>query len=325
MDAPGPGSRILVTGGVGFIGSHLVEALRARGCTVVVVDNFDGAYPLDRKWANARAICRPGVAGDVRLVRGDIRDEALLADVLGGVDAVMHLAALAGVRDSLRDPARYVDVNVGGTQRLLQAMERAGCRRLVFASSSSVYGEVATGRFTEDLAADRPVSPYAATKRTGELLIHAAHVAWGLDATCLRFFTVYGPRQRPGMAIARFVQLARQGAVLPLFGDGSSVRDYTFVTDAVAGLLAALDRPLGYEVINLGCGTPVRLDHLVDTIGRVLGKAVQVAHLPVQTGDVARTHAAIDKAARLLDWRPQVSLEEGLHAYIDWARATEGW
>ncbi len=323
MQAPGPGSRILVTGGVGFIGSHLVQALRARGCDVVVLDNFDGAYPLARKWDNARAICAAGAPGTVRLVRGDIRDDALLAELLPGVDAVMHLAALAGVRDSLQDPTRYVDVNVGGTQRLLVAMQRAGCRRLVFASSSSVYGDVASGRFSEDLPADRPVSPYAATKRTGELLVHAAHVAWGLDATCLRFFTVYGPRQRPAMAIARFVHLARQGAVLPLFGDGSSIRDYTFVADAVAGLLAALDRPLGFEIVNLGCGAPVRLDTLVDTIGRAVGRPIQVEHLPEQTGDVPRTHAAIDKAARLLDWRPQVSLDAGIAAYVAWVLAGE--
>ncbi len=316
--------KVLVTGGVGFIGSHLVQALVARGDRVVVLDSFDDAYPVARKEENAAllGLDRPG--GPATLVRGDIRDEQLLAELLDGVDAVAHLAAIAGVRDSLRDPLRYVDVNIRGSLVLAEAMKQAGCRRLVFASSSSVYGAQPSGLFTEDLPADRPVSPYAATKRAAELLFYAAHSSWGLDVSCLRFFTVYGPRQRPAMAIARFVELARAGRPLPLFGDGSSVRDYTFVGDAVRGVLAALDRPQGYAVINLGCGSPIRLDHLVATLGRVLDREIAVDHLPEQDGDVPRTHADISKARALLGWQPQVGLDEGLRRYVAWVDARDG-
>ncbi|MCB9777376.1 MAG: NAD-dependent epimerase/dehydratase family protein [Alphaproteobacteria bacterium] len=318
--------RVLITGGAGFIGSHLVDHLRARGDEVVVLDSFVPTYDLRRKEENVRASgLSEGAVGPARLVRGDLRDRALLDRLLPHVDAVVHLAALAGVRDSLDDPAAYVDVNIVGTQTLLDAMHAAGLRRLVFASSSSVYGARPDGdTFTEDDPADRPVSPYAATKRAGELLCHAAHAAWGLDVSCLRFFTVYGPRQRPAMAIARFTSLVLAGETLPLFGDGSSLRDYTFVGDAVRGIACALDRPQGFAVINLGCGSPIRLDDLVAAIGRAADRRVRVEHLPEQPGDVPRTHADISRAGALLDWRPQVALDEGLAAYLAWVRARDG-
>lgn len=316
--------RVLVTGGVGFIGSHLTEALLERGDEVVVLDSFDDAYPVARKEEHVALLGLVEGPGPRRLVRGDIRDEALLDTLLPQVDAVVHLAAIAGVRDSLRDPLRYVDVNVRGTVCVLEAMKRASVRRLVFASSSSVYGAQDSGTFHEGLPADRPVSPYAATKRAAELLCYSAHADWGLDATCLRFFTVYGPRQRPAMAIAHFVRLAMEGAPLPLYGDGSSLRDYTYVGDAVRGVLASLDRLDGYRVLNLGCGSPVRLDALVQAIGGAVGRSVQVQHLPEQPGDVPRTHADISAARAVLGWQPEVDLEEGLRRYVAWVREREG-
>lgn len=317
--------RVLVTGGAGFIGSHLVGALRARGDEVVVLDNLDDTYDPARKVENLRAEGVVEGAGPARLVRGDLRDEVALHQALRGVDAVVHLAAVAGVRDSLLDPLRYESINVRGTVGLLEAMRQVGCRRLVFASSSSVYGaRDDDGLFSEEDRADRPVSPYAATKRAGELLCHAAHATWGLDVSCLRFFTVYGPRQRPAMAIARFVQLAMAGRPLPLFGDGSSVRDYTFVGDAVRGVVAALDRVDGFDVINLGCGDPIRLDALARAIGEAAGVPVRMEHLPEQQGDVPRTHADIRRAAAALGWRPEVDIVSGLRAYVDWVRARDG-
>ncbi|MCK6505469.1 NAD-dependent epimerase/dehydratase family protein [Myxococcota bacterium] len=317
--------KVLVTGGAGFIGSHLVGALRARGDEVVVLDNLDDTYDPARKLENLRAEGVSEQPGPARLVLGDLRDEVALHQALRGVDAVVHLAAVAGVRDSLLDPLRYESINVRGTVALLEAMRQAGCRRLVFASSSSVYGaRDDDALFSEEDRADRPVSPYAATKRAGELLCHAAHATWGLEVSCLRFFTVYGPRQRPAMAIARFVQLALAGQPLPLYGDGSSVRDYTFVGDAVRGVLAALDRPHGFDVINLGCGDPIRLDALAAAIGQAALVEVRVEHLPEQPGDVPRTHADIRRAQAVLGWRPQVDIVSGLRAYVDWVRARDG-
>lgn len=311
--------RILVTGGAGFIGSQLVGALRRREDEVVVLDNLDPTYDPALKWENLRVEGVVTSPGPARLVQGDLRDAAAVQDALQGVDAVVHMAAVAGVRDSLSDPLRYEDINIRGTLVLLEQMRRAGKDRLVFASSSSVYGAPpGDGRFHEDLPADRPVSPYAATKRAAELLCHAAHATWGLHCACLRFFTVYGPRQRPAMAISHFIRLALAGEQLPLFGDGSSVRDYTYVDDAVRGVCAALDRSRGYQVLNLGCGQPIRLDGLVQAIGEAVGRPVQVHHLPDQAGDVPRTHADIRRAAALLDWQPQVSLPEGLRTTVRW-------
>lgn len=317
--------KVLVTGGAGFIGSHLVGALRARGDEVLVLDNLDDTYDPARKLENLRAEGVGVGEGPARLLRGDLRDEVTLHQALRGVDAVVHLAAVAGVRDSLLDPLRYESINVRGTVGLLEAMRHAGCRRLVFASSSSVYGSRDDDAlFSEEDRADRPVSPYAATKRAGELLCYAAHATWGLDVTCLRFFTVYGPRQRPAMAIARFVQLALAGQPLPLYGDGASVRDYTFVGDAVRGVVAALDRPHGYDVINLGCGAPIRLDALAAAVGQAAGVAVRVEHLPDQPGDVPRTHADIRRARAVLGWSPQVEIVDGLRAYVAWVRDRDG-
>ena len=306
---------VLVTGGAGFIGSQVVAALLARGDAVTVLDCFDDAYDPALKRANL-----DGTRATV--VEGDLRDLDTVQSALGEADAVVHLAARAGVRESLADPLLYESVNVRGTAVILEALRRQGRARLVFASSSSVYGARATGeRFTEDDNADTPVSPYAATKRAGELICHAAHAAWGMPITCLRFFTVYGPRQRPAMAIAKFFRLIRAGEPLPVFGDGSAIRDFTYVDDAVSAVLAALDNPQGFQVLNVGSDAPVRLDDLISAIAEAAGTPAILEHLPIQNGDVPRTHADVSRARSVLGWSPQVSLEEGLRRYAAWVDA----
>lgn len=309
--------RVAVTGGAGFIGSHLVEALLARGDRVSVIDNLDDAYDPRIKEANLAAIAAFG-AGASRLVRGDVRDPEALGAALEGAEAVVHLAARAGVRSSLIDPQLYTAVNVGGTAAVLDALRVRPGVRLVLASSSSVYGASARPPFDEDDAADRPQSPYAATKRAAELLAHAAHAGWGTPVTCLRFFTVYGPRQRPEMAISRFLRLALAGEALPLYGDTRSSRDYTWVGDVVAAILASLDRPRPYAVINVGGGRPVTLADLARAVGRATGRAVTVEELPPQPGDVPLTHASTARAEALLGWRPMVGLDEGLARTAAW-------
>lgn len=311
--------RVLVTGGAGFIGSHTVEALLARGDEVTVLDSFDDAYDPAIKAHNLDAMavfCAPRA----RLVRGDIRDPVALADALEGVDAVVHLAARAGVRHSLRDPGLYTSVNIVGLGVLLDALRLRPGVPLVFASSSSVYGSSERAPFREDAAADRPMSPYAATKRAGELLCHAAHAGWGLAVTALRFFTVYGPRQRPDMAISLFLRRALAGAPLPVYGDLGAARDYTWVGDTVAGVLAAVDQPHGFAVINLGSGQPVGLGELTEAIAMATGRPVELERLPPQAGDVPLTHADNRLAAELLGWRPKMALADGLAATAGWMR-----
>ena len=297
--------RVLVTGGAGFIGGHLCRALLRAGREVTVLDNFDDAYAIEMKQENLAGL-------PVRLVRGDLRDGRAVREALSGADAVVHLAARAGVRESLADPLLYEDVNVRGTLELISAI-RARPVPLVFASSSSVYGRRADAHaFTEDDDVGHPVSPYAATKRACELFLYSAHSDWGLQARCLRFFTVYGPRQRPAMAIALFIERALNGEPVPIFGDGSALRDFTWVGDAVDAILAALDRPIGFGVYNIGSGAPIRLDALVDAIELAVGRPVHRLHLPDQPGDVPRTHADIQRAGAALDWRPQMLLPAGI-------------
>jgi UDP-glucuronate 4-epimerase len=307
--------RVLVTGGAGFIGSHVVRAFLGRGDEVTVLDCFDESYDPQLKEAN--------LAGTrARVVRGDIRDLPTVVDALGDADAVVHLAARAGVRESLADPLLYESVNVRGTAVLLEALRHQGRAHLVFASSSSVYGSRTDGdRFTEDVGADQPVSPYAATKRAGELLCYAAHAGWGQSATCLRFFTVYGPRQRPAMAIAKFVRLARAGQPLPIFGDGSAIRDFTWVGDVAAAVMAAADRRLPWDILNIGSDAPIRLDDLVDCIGDAVQRPIRIERLPLQNGDVPRTHADITRARAALDWAPSTTIADGLRQYVAWVEA----
>jgi UDP-glucuronate 4-epimerase len=314
---------ILVTGAAGFIGSHLCEALLERGDRVVGLDNFNDFYDPAIKRANlAGPLARPGFA----LVEGDIRDAAAVARVFRehAPTSVVHLAAMAGVRPSLQDPALYHDVNCTGTAVVLQAARAAGVGRFVFGSSSSVYGGNPKVPFHEDDDVSRPVSPYAATKRANELTCHTFHHLYGMDIACLRFFTVYGPRQRPEMAIHKFVRLTEAGQPLPLFGDGRSERDYTYVDDILDGVLKAHDRSRGFRIYNLGESRTISLRDLVAAIGRATGREPRVDWQPPQPGDVPRTYADVGRAKAELGYAPKVDLDEGLRRFVAWYRAGPG-
>ncbi|MGH7568253.1 MAG: NAD-dependent epimerase/dehydratase family protein [Gemmatimonadales bacterium] len=316
--------RVLVTGAAGFIGSHVCEALVARDYEVVGVDNFDPFY--------ARAVKERNLEG----LRRDARFRLLEADVaravppLEGVEAVLHLAAKPGVRPSLEDPAGYQDTNVTGTARVLEAARRAGVRRVVFGSSSSVYGDATPAPFAEDAPADSPISPYAASKRAGELVARAFAHLYGTRIICLRFFTVYGPRQRPDLAIHRFTDRIARGQPLQMHGDGSSERDYTYITDVLNGVLAALewtarpDRDGVCEVVNIGGGERVRLDRLIALIGRTLGRTPQIERAPDQPGDVRVTDADLRRAGRELGFQPRVKIEEGIRRFVRWYEEIHG-
>jgi UDP-glucuronate 4-epimerase len=320
----------LVTGGAGFIGSHVCEALLARGDEVCVLDNFNDFYDPAIKRANVAALradatLRGGGDG-VRLVEGDIRDEQGVARLFreARFDGVVHLAAMAGVRPSLHDPLHYADVNVRGTLILLEEVRRREGIRFVFASSSSVYGANERVPFREDDDIHHPVSPYAATKRAGELCCFTHHHLYAVPVTCLRFFTVYGPRQRPEMAIHKFVRATLEGRPIPFYGDGSSRRDYTYVDDIVDGVVRALDRCAGYEIYNLGESQTVTLSELVDEVGRACGRQPVLDRQPFQPGDVVVTYADVSKARAHLGYEPRTPLRAGLARFLDWYRAQSG-
>ena len=312
--------KILVTGGAGFIGSQLVERRLAAGDRVTVIDDFNDYYDPRLKRANVA-----GFAGNprFRLVEGDIRDRELVSSLFGegGFDAVVHLAARAGVRPSLKDPVLYEEVNCVATIHLLDAAARSGKPRFVFASSSSVYGVNSKLPFSEEDPIARPVSPYATTKRSGELLAFNYHHLHGLDVTCLRFFTVYGPRQRPEMAIAKFTEALEHDREIPFYGDGSSRRDYTHIDDILDGVEAAVARCRGFEIVNLGGAHPITLADLIALLEKATGKRARLKRLPDQPGDVPVTYADVEKAGRLLDYAPRVPIEEGLARYVEWYRA----
>jgi UDP-glucuronate 4-epimerase len=309
--------KVLVTGAAGFVGSTLVDRLLEEGREVVGLDCFDPFYPEAQKLRNLESA--QGHAR-FRLERADIRDAEAVERIFaaGEFDAVVHLAALAGVRPSLERPAVYADVNVRGSAVLLEAAVRRGGPHFVFASSSSVYGERESGPFSESDPVERPVSPYAATKRAGELLAHSFHHAHGLSVTCARIFTAYGPRQRPDLAIRKFADLMRRNEPVPVFGDGSSRRDFTFVDDLVDGLVRALDRPLGFAILNLGAGREVVLLDVLKLLEEQLGVSARIEWLPRQTGDVSRTWAEIGAAQKRLGYAPRVPFEEGIARFVTW-------
>jgi UDP-glucuronate 4-epimerase len=310
---------VLVTGGAGFIGSHLVDSLLRDQYRVTVLDNFDPFYPRAVKELNIVAH-RSHPAW--RLVEADLRDlQSMRRQLPGGFDAIVHLAAKAGVRPSIQDPIGYQDVNVRGTQHLLELAREWGIRQFVFASSSSVYGVNPRVPWREADADLQPISPYASTKLSGEFLGRVYSHLYQIRFIALRLFTVYGPRQRPDLAIHKFVELVRQGRPIPLFGDGTTRRDYTFVTDIVDGIRAALayDRTM-FEVINLGNNRTVTMLEMVRGIEQGLGTPVQIEWMPEQAGDVPQTWADITKAGELLGYRPRTSYLEGLNRFIDWAR-----
>ncbi len=313
---------VLVTGGAGFIGSHLAERLLARGDRVVLLDCFDSFYDPAVKRRNAAAVLRGAPEGRCVLVEADIRDARALDDLLARhpVDAVVHLAARAGVRPSIADPLLYEDVNVKGTCVLLEACRRNGVRRFLFGSSSSVYGDSTPSPFSEEARVDRPVSPYAATKVAGELLCYTYHHLHGLDVTCLRFFTVYGPRQRPEMAIHKFARCILSGEPLTRFGDGRSERDYTYVDDILDGVTRALDRVGGYAVYNLGESRRVALSDLIRLLEEAIGRRARVEPMSDQPGDVRVTCADIGRARAELGYDPRVAIEEGIGRFVAWLR-----
>jgi UDP-glucuronate 4-epimerase len=312
--------RTIVTGGAGFIGSHLVDRLLTDGGEVIVVDNFDPFYARAMKESNLAAALR---SPRCRLVELDIRDAAGVKALIRQFrpDAIVHLAARAGVRPSIEDPALYADVNVLGTVHWLEAAARLEPRpRFVYASSSSVYGDRPDAPFRETDSVDFPISPYAATKKACELLAFTFHHLHGLPVTGLRFFTAYGPRNRPDLAIAKFTGLIDRGEPVPLFGDGSTRRDYTFVLDIVEGIIRAVDRCTGHHLYNLGNSNPIVLKDLVDAIGSALGKSPIIQHLHKQPGDVRQTYADISRATNDLGYVPKTPLSDGLARYIEWYR-----
>jgi len=308
---------VLVTGGAGFIGSTLADRLVARGDSVVCLDSFDDFYDPSLKRRNIR-----DVSGHPRfvLVEGDIRDTDLMKDLARKyrVDAVVHSAARAGVRPSIRNPLLYEDVNIKGTMNILEFVRSVEPRNMVFLSSSSVYGVNEKVPFSEDDPVDHPISPYAATKKACELLCHTYHHLYGLNITCIRPFTVYGPRQRPEMAIHKFTRMIDRGEPIPMYGDGSSKRDYTYIDDLADGILLALDRPLGYAVINLGEESVITLRDLIALIEKNLGRDAVIRNMPDQPGDVPVTFADITRARELLGYDPKVKIEEGISRFVEW-------
>ena len=314
--------RVLVTGGAGFIGSHVVDNLLQRGVDVVAIDSFDPFYDPRVKRENIAAAQRNP---SFRLVEGDIRDVEMLDSALGDAPyhAIIHLAAAVGVRPSIADPIHYVRMNVEGTAAALQLAQRKQISRFIFGSSSSVYGDSAPVPFVETDPAVSPISPYAATKRAGELLCHTAHHQLGLSVMCLRFFTVYGPRQRPDLAIHKFVSMIEHAVPVTIYGDGNARRDFTHVADIVAGVSATLEYLAGgtsFEIVNLAGGQPITVIGLVHLLEKLLGKGASLEWLPPQSGDVRQTFASIEKASRLLNFKPTVSLEDGLREFVDWYR-----
>ncbi len=311
--------KALVTGAAGFIGSHLTERLLKDGWTVVGIDSFDPFYDPRIKRSNiAGCLSHP----DFRLVEADIRDKAAMERAVEPeTDVIVHLAARAGVRPSIAEPVLYADVNINGTVTLLEIARQRGIPKFVFASSSSVYGNNRKVPFSETDNVDFPISPYAATKKAGELICHTYHHLHDLAINCLRFFTVYGPRQRPDLAIHKFARLIEEGKPIPIYGDGSMMRDFTFIDDILSGVVAAMDRCAGYEIYNLGESQPIRVNDLIAEIERALGKKAICQYLPVQPGDVDRTYADIAKAQALLGYKPSTDIRTGLARFVDWFRS----
>lgn len=313
----------LVTGAAGFIGSSLVDRLVERGDRVVGLDNFDTFYDPAIKRAN---IAQWDGHEGFRIVEGDIRDAQLVEGLLReeGVDSIIHLAARAGVRPSLEQPELYADVNVRGTTIIFECARKAGVKRVIYASSSSVYGGNKKVPFSEEDPVDHPVSPYAATKKASEVIAHSFHHLYGMDAIGLRFFTVYGPRQRPEMAIHKFTRMIDHGEAIPVFGDGSSRRDYTYIDDICDGVIACVDRAQGYRVYNLGESETTTLSELIEQVGAAVGKEVLIDRLPFQPGDVEVTFADVTRAREELGYDPKVKVAEGLKRFMAWYRGQFG-
>jgi UDP-glucuronate 4-epimerase len=318
------GMNILVTGGAGFIGSHVCERLLHNGHAVWTVDDLNSFYSPEikqRNLADIEALGKP-----FTFVRGDLCDAKALIKLFEQVrfDQIVHLAARAGVRPSLEEPELFQQVNVGGTVNILEAARKHGVKKLILASSSSVYGVNTKVPFAESDPVFSAISPYAATKLACESLGHVYHHIYGMDVAMLRFFTVYGPRQRPDLAIHKFAKLIASGKPIPVFGDGSTARDYTYITDIVDGVMACVDKKIGYEIFNLGESQTVTLKYLIELLEKSLQKTAIIQRLPAQAGDVPLTYADITKSRQKLGYAPKVKIEAGIPLFVEWFRKTMG-
>lgn len=310
-----------ITGGAGFIGSTLTEKLLKDGNKVVIIDNFCDYYDPKLKEENVKEFLN---TENYKLYRGDIRNREDIKKIMdeNKIDVVMHLAAMAGVRPSIENPILYQEVNGMGTQNILEEAKLHNIKNLVLASSSSVYGNCKTVPFTEDMQVDFAISPYAATKKANEVMAHVYHKLNNMNIIMLRFFTVYGPKQRPDLAINKFTRLMLNGEEIPMYGDGLTFRDYTYVDDIVDGICKSCDYVMNnenvYEILNIGSNNPISLKEMINTIGKVLNVEPKIKQLPMQPGDVDRTYACIDKAKKLLGYNPTISFEDGIKKFVEW-------
>lgn len=310
--------KAIVTGAAGFIGSHLCERLLKEGWSVVGIDNFDDFYSPEIKQSNISSCLKDK---EFSLVEGDIRDTNVVNEILSyGADIIVHLAAKAGVRPSIEQPGLYTDVNINGTVTLLEAARNNDIKKFVFASSSSVYGNNKKVPFSEQDNVDFPISPYAATKKSAELICHTYHHLFGISITCLRYFTVYGPRQRPDLAIHKFARLIEKGKPIPVYGDGSMMRDFTYIDDIIDGTTSAINTCDGYKIYNLGESRAITVNNLIAEIEKALGKKAVIEHLPLQPGDVFQTYADVTKAQSELGYKPKTAIGDGLKLFVDWLR-----
>lgn len=313
------GKKVLITGAAGFIGSSLADDLLAKGFSIMGIDNFDSFYTRDIKETNISNALKHNLYS---FQEGDIRDMEFLNSCFSGFrpDIVIHLAAKAGVRPSIKNPASYYDVNVNGTLNMLEAMRKNKIGRMLFASSSSVYGNNKKIPFAESDNVDFPVSPYAASKKACELLCHTYHHLFDMDIFCLRFFTVYGPRQRPDLAINKFTRALLNDEPITLFGDGSTSRDYTHISDILQGIGQAMENLKGFGIFNLGESNAISLKELVALLENSTGKKADIKYLPMQDGDVLRTFADISRAKSVLGYNPVVNIADGISNYVEWVR-----
>lgn len=315
---------VLLTGAAGFIGSRTCEALLKSGVAVTGIDNLDSYYPHIYKQKNIERLQQ---YDRFTMVRGDIRNHDLLYHLMNSrkIDLVVHLAARAGVRPSIADPLLYSDVNVNGTTNILNVMQQLGLKNLVFASSSSVYGDRNEVPFSETDRVEHPISPYAATKRAGELMCYNFHHLYDFNISCLRFFTVYGPGQRPEMAIHKFVRRAYKRLPLAMYGDGSSARDYTYIDDIVDGVIKSINHLEGFNIYNLGNSHPVQLSELLELIGQSLPLEPEIRQEDFKAGDVSITYADVSKAQKELGYKPGTPLQEGIQKFVEWFEANRSW
>jgi UDP-glucuronate 4-epimerase len=310
--------KVLITGAAGFIGSHLSERLLDDGLIVIGVDNFDDFYDPRIKRRNIEGCLKNK---NFKLVEADIRDSSAMDKAVGsGVEIIVHLAAKAGVRPSIEKPLLYADVNINGTMVLLEAARKHKVNKFIFGSSSSVYGNNKKVPFSEEDSVDFPISPYAATKKACELICHTYHHLYGISVTSLRFFTVYGPRQRPDLAIHKFAKLIEQGKPIPVYGDGSMMRDFTYIDDIIDGIVAAMNKCNGFHLYNLGESRPISVNDLIAELEKALGKKAVKQYLPSQPGDVERTYADVTKAVRELGYKPDTIIQDGLAKFVQWLR-----